>query len=88
MTDPNAPPWASELAERLTKIEAALHLSGKPRWLPVEQAARALGLRSSRALRARIARGTIPPQYVRSTTGLSGRRTDLRVDVEGYLGRR
>jgi hypothetical protein len=87
MVDPIAPPWATELAERLDRIEAALHLGGKPRWLPLEQAARALGLRSTRALRQRIARGTIPPQYVRSSSGPSGRRTDLRVDVEGFLGR-
>jgi hypothetical protein len=88
MTDPTAPPWAAELAERLDRIEAALHLGGKPRFLPLEQAARALGLKSTRALRARISRGTIPPQFVHSGTGPSGQRTDLRVDVDGYLGRR
>ncbi len=87
MADPTAPPWATELAERLDRIEAALQLGGKPRWLPLDQAAQALSLPSTKALRARIDRGTIPPQFVRSEKTSTGRRVGIRVDVEGYLGK-
>ena len=53
-------------------------------WLPLEEAATALHFRSRRALRAAIDRGRIPPQFVSSTTGNSGKRRTLYVDVQGF----
>ena len=81
------PPWAADLANRLDRIEATLHLGGRSRWLPLPVAAEALGLPSAAALRKRIDRGTIPPQYVQHRVSAAGRRVDVRVDVESYLGR-
>ena len=54
-----------DIAARLERIEAALHLTPSAGWLPVAQAADALGCPSTRALRARISRGSILPQHVR-----------------------
>jgi hypothetical protein len=54
-----------DIATRLERIEAALHLIPAAGWLPVAQAADALGCPSTRALRTRIMRGTILPQHVR-----------------------
>ena len=73
--------------EQLNLIQARLEL--KPRlsispWLPLAEAARALHFSNARALRAAIDRGRIPPQFVSATTGESGKRRTLYVDVEGF----
>ncbi len=75
------------ISAQLRLIQARLEL--KPRlssspWLPLAEAARALHFPSSRALRAAIDRGRIPPQFVSATTGDTGKRRTLYVDVEGF----
>ena len=75
------------ISAQLSVIQARLEL--KPRlssspWLPLAEAARALHFPSSRALRAAIDRGRIPPQFVSATTGNTGKRRTLYVDVEGF----
>ena len=75
------------ITAQLNLIQARLEL--KPRissspWLPLAEAARALHFPSSRALRIAIDRGRIPPQFVSSTTGETGKRRTLYVDVEGF----
>ncbi|KEF41305.1 MAG: hypothetical protein ER33_12035 [Cyanobium sp. CACIAM 14] len=75
------------ISAQLNLIQARLDL--KPRlssspWLPLAEAARALHFPSSRALRAAINRGRIPTQFVSATTGESGKRRTLYVDVEGF----
>ena len=75
------------ICAQLSVIQARLDL--KPRqssspWLPLAEAAKALHFPSSRALRAAIDRGRIPPQFVSATTGETGRRRTLYVDVEGF----
>ncbi|MCP9796213.1 hypothetical protein [Cyanobium sp. Lug-B] len=75
------------ISAQLNVIQARLEL--KPRlssspWLPLAEAARALHFPSSRALRAAIDRGRIPPQFVSATTGNTGKRRTLYVDVEGF----
>lgn len=75
------------ISAQLNLIQARLDL--KPRsssspWLPLADAARALHFPSSRALRAAIYRGRIPSQFVSATTGESGKRRTIYVDVEGF----
>lgn len=75
------------ICAQLNVIQARLEL--KPRlssspWLPLTEAAKALHFPSSRALRVAIDRGRIPPQFVSATTGETGRRRTLYVDVEGF----
>jgi hypothetical protein len=75
------------ITAQLNLIQARLEL--KPRissspWLPLAEAARALHFPSSRALRIAIDRGRIPPQFVSATTGETGKRRTLYVDVEGF----
>jgi hypothetical protein len=75
------------ICAQLNVIQARLEL--KPRlssspWLPLAEAARALHFPSSRALRAAIDRGRIPPQFVSATMGDTGKRRTLYVDVEGF----
>jgi hypothetical protein len=45
---------------------------------------RRMQLPSARALRVAIDRGRIPPQFVSATTGDTGKRRTLYVDVEGF----
>ncbi|MFN9532331.1 MAG: hypothetical protein ACK575_12970 [Cyanobacteriota bacterium] len=75
------------ICAQLNVIQARLEL--KPRrstspWLPLAEAAEALHFPSSRALRSAIGRGRIPPQFVSATTGETGRRRTIYVDVEGF----
>lgn len=75
------------ICAQLNVIQARLEL--KPRlssspWLPLAEAAKALHFPSSRALRVAIDRGRIPPQFVSATTGETGKRRTLYVDVEGF----
>jgi hypothetical protein len=75
------------ISAQLNVIQARLDL--KPRlssspWLPLAEAAKALHFPSSRALRVAIDRGRIPPQFVSATTGETGKRRTLYVDVEGF----
>lgn len=75
------------ICAQLTVIQARLELkptlSSSP-WLPLAEAARALHFPSARALRVAIDRGRIPPQFVSATTGETGKRRTLYVDVEGF----
>ena len=83
-----------ELGAQLTELSAQLKLLIKQSqrqqnmylspWLPLDEAATALRFPSCRALRAAIDRGRIPPQFVSATTGKSGKRRTLYVDVEGF----
>ena len=75
------------ISAQLNVIQARLEL--KPRlssspWLPLSDTAKALHFPSARALRVAIDRGRIPPQFVSATTGDTGRRRTLSVDVEGF----
>ncbi len=75
------------ISAQLQRIYAQLEFKpSKPvsPWLPLTDAAKALHFKSSRALRAAIDRGRIPPQFVRATLGETGKRRTLYVDVEGY----
>ena len=65
------------------KLELKPRLSSSP-WLPLSEAAKALHFQSTRALRMAIDRGRIPPQFVSATTGDTGKRRTLYVDVEGF----
>ncbi|MEY4802656.1 MAG: hypothetical protein RLZZ274_1387 [Cyanobacteriota bacterium] len=75
------------ICAQLNVIQARLELkptlSSSP-WLPLAEAAAALHFPSARALRVAIDRGRIPPQFVSATTGGSGKRRTLYVDVEGF----
>lgn len=75
------------ICAQLNVIQARLDLkptrSSSP-WLPLSEAARALHYPSARALRMAINRGRIPSQFVSATTGDTGRRRTLYVDVEGF----
>jgi hypothetical protein len=75
------------ICAQLNVIQARLELkpalSSSP-WLPLPEAARALHFPSVRALRLAIGRGRIPPQFVSATTGATGKRRTLYVDVEGF----
>lgn len=83
-----------DLSHRLDRISAQLQqiqarlefMPTKPKspWLPLAEAANALHFPSPRALRAAIDRGRIPPQFVSATTGDTGKRRTLYVDVEGF----
>lgn len=75
------------ICAQLNVIQARLDL--KPRlssspWLPLAEAARALHFPSARALRMAIDRGRVPSQFVSATTGDTGKRRTLYVDVEGF----
>jgi len=75
------------ICEQLEQIQASLKLTPQSRsspWLPLATAAAALHFPSSGALRAAIKRGRIPTQFVRTTTGATGKRHTYYVDVEGY----
>ncbi|MFM7237795.1 MAG: hypothetical protein ACKOYK_13730 [Cyanobium sp.] len=75
------------ISAQLNVIQARLELKPKRSsspWVPLAEAAEALRFPSSRALRAAIGRGRIPPQFVSSTTGETGRRRTIYVDVEGF----
>lgn len=77
----------SAINDVLRRIQAQLEFKpSKPvsPWLPLSDAATALHFTSSRALRAAIDRGRIPPQFVRATLGETGKRRTLYVDVEGF----
>jgi hypothetical protein len=78
----------SLICAQLNVIEARLmlkpSLSSSP-LLPLAEAAVALHFPSSRALRIAIDRGRIPPQFVSATTGETGRRRTIYVDVEGFV---
>jgi hypothetical protein len=65
------------------RLELKSTLSSSP-WLPLSEAARALHFPSARALRVAIDRGRIASQFVSATTGDTGRRRTLYVDVEGF----
>jgi len=75
------------ICAQLNVIQARLELkptlSSSP-WLFLSEAARALRFPSARALRVAIDRGRIPPQFVSATTGVTGKRRTLYVDVEGF----
>jgi len=88
---PQSPPEIQEqlvhICAQLERIQARLELKPQPRsspWLPLATAAAALHFPSSGALRAAIKRGRIPTQFVRTTTGATGKRHTYYVDVEGY----
>ena len=75
------------ICAQLNVIQARLEL--KPRlssspWLPLSESAKARHFPSTRALRIAINRGRIPPQFVSATTGDTGKRRTLYVDVEGF----
>ena len=75
------------ICAQLNLIQARLELKPKRStspWLPLAEAAHALHFPSTRALRAAIDRGRIPPQFVSATMGETGRRRTLYVDVEGF----
>lgn len=75
------------ICAQLSLIQARLELKPRPSsspWLPLGEAAHALHFPSSRALRAAIDRGRIPPQFVSATMGETGRRRTIHVDVEGF----
>jgi hypothetical protein len=75
------------ISAQLQQIQARLDLQpSKPKspWLPLADAAKALHFTSARALRAAIDRGRIPPQFVSATTGDTGKRRTIYVDVEGF----
>lgn len=75
------------ICAQLNLIQARLELKPKRStspWLPLAEAAQALHFPSTRALRAAIDRGRIPPQFVSATMGETGRRRTLYVDVEGF----
>ena len=80
-------PQLNLISAQLNVIQARLELkptlSSSP-WLPLSEAAKALHFPSSRALRVAIDRGRIPPQFVSATTGATGRRRTIYVDVEGF----
>ena len=75
------------ICAQLNVIQARLELkptlSSSP-WLPLAEAARALHFPSARALRMAIDRGRFPLQFVSATTGDTGKRRTLYVDVEGF----
>lgn len=75
------------ICAQLNVIQARLELKPTLRtspWLPLAEAAKALHFPSSRALRVAIARGRIPSQFVSATTGETGKRRTIYVDVEGF----
>jgi hypothetical protein len=81
------PALFDHICAHLSRIEACLALQSRLRtspWLPLAQAAKALHFPSPAALRAAINRGRIPSQFVRATTGPTGKRRTLYVDVEGF----
>lgn len=75
------------ICAQLSVIQARLELrpmlTSSP-WLPLSEAARALHFPSARALRLAIDRGRIPPQFISATTGETGKRRTLYVDVQGF----
>ena len=79
--------YLAAIYQELRRLNARLDLQpSKPNspWLPLAEAANALHFPSPRALRAAIDRGRIPPQFVSATTGDTGKRRTLYVDVEGF----
>ena len=75
------------ISAQLNLIQARLDLSpsaAKSPWLPLAKAAQALHFPTATALRRAIDRGRIPTQFVSATTGATGKRRTLFVDVEGY----
>ncbi|MCT0198882.1 hypothetical protein KQ313_04200 [Synechococcus sp. CS-1325] len=93
MASPSPPPHDDHAEQRaainqaLQRINARLELRPsnlKSPWLPLADAAQALNFRSSRVLRAAINRGHIPPQFIRSRTGPSGKRRTFYVNAEEY----
>ncbi len=75
------------ICAQLNVIQARLELKPTLKqspWLPLAEAAQALHFPSSRALRVAISRGRIPSQFVSATTGETGKRRTIYVDVEGF----
>ena len=75
------------ICAQLNVIQARLELKPTIKsspWLPLAEAAQALHFPSTRALRVAIDRGRIPSQFISTTTGETGRRRTLYVDVEGF----
>jgi len=75
------------ISAQLNVIQARLELKpnrNKSPWLPLAEASEALHFPSSKALRTAIVRGRIPSQFVSATTGETGRRRTIYVDVEGF----
>jgi len=75
------------ICAQMNLIQARLELKPKlisSPWLPLGEASQALHFPSTKALRTAINRGRIPPQFVSSTTGETGKRRTLYVDVEGF----
>ena len=74
------------ISAQLSVIQARLELKPTLRsspWLPLAEAAEALHFPSAKALRSAIERGRIPSELVSATTGETGKRRTLYVDVEG-----
>ncbi|MEO1003036.1 MAG: hypothetical protein AAFX65_07995 [Cyanobacteria bacterium J06638_7] len=74
-----------QLTARLELLNAANPLPKPSPWLPLGQAARMLHLKSARALKGRIQRGTFPPDCCRVIPSPSGKRNTYLVNVERYL---
>jgi hypothetical protein len=75
------------ISAQLSVIQARLELKPTLRsspWLPLAEAAEALHFPSAKALRSAIERGRIPSELVSATTGETGKRRTLYVDVEGF----
>ena len=75
------------ISAQLSVIQARLELKPTLRsspWLPLAEAAEALHFPSAKALRSAIERGRIPAELVSATTGETGKRRTLYVDVEGF----
>ncbi len=85
----------TELTAQLAQLSAQLKLlnaqnqprpSSKPSpWLPLRDAAPLLHFRTPRALKARIVRGSFPPDCYRQLPSPSGKRHTYLVNVERYL---
>jgi hypothetical protein len=78
----------SQLSAQLKLVSAQNHpkqpLKASP-WLPLRDAAPMLHYKSARALKARILRGTFPPDCYRQMPSPSGKRHSYLVNVERYL---
>ena len=75
------------ISAQLSVILARLEIKSAPSkspWVPLAEAAEALHFPSAKALRSAIERGRIPSELVSATTGETGRRRTLYVDVEGF----
>lgn len=75
------------ISAQLSVIQARLEIKSAPKkspWVPLAEAAEALHFSSAKSLRTAIARGRVPAQLVSATTGETGRRRTLYVDVEGF----